>query len=85
MVKLYVRKGCRKAYNVYPWNEWFLSKNIVEDIALEDVNGDGNFDIEDITILISSYLNSEEGYDLDGDGRLTIDDITQLITRYLNK
>ncbi len=83
--KLHVRKGSRKAYNVYPWNEWFLSKNIVEDIALEDVNGDGKFDLEDITTLIASYLNSEDGYDLDGDGVLSINDITLLITKYLEK
>jgi hypothetical protein len=56
------------------------------DVAIPgDVNGDGEFNLEDITWLISAYLSSEEGADLDGDGKLTIDDITSLIELYLQK
>ena len=80
---LYVPSGCSDAYNIYPWNEWF--NLIIEEKLPEDVNGDGQFNLEDITTLIEMYLNSETSYDLDDDGTLTVNDITLLITRYLEK
>ena len=56
------------------------------DVAIPgDMNGDGDFNLEDITWLIAAYLSSEAGADLDGDGKLTIDDITSLIEMYLQK
>ena len=50
-----------------------------------DVNGDGTFDLADITDLITLYLSDDPtvSFDLDGDGQLTINDISLLIERYL--
>jgi len=53
-----------------------------------DINGDGSFDISDVTLLIECYLKSGTDsdvttYDLDGDGQFTVADITILITMYL--
>ena len=56
------------------------------DVAIPgDMNGDGEFNLEDITWLIAAYLSSETVADFDGDGKLTIDDITSLIELYLNQ
>lgn len=49
---LHVPEGCKAAWNVYPWNEWFLG-GIVDDIkgALtpnDDVNNDGSVDTQDL-------------------------------------
>jgi len=53
-----------------------------------DVNGDGSFDITDITSMIAAYLGTvsdtdKSRYDLDGDGEVTVADITLLIDKYL--
>ncbi|MBQ9640845.1 MAG: C10 family peptidase [Bacteroidaceae bacterium] len=52
-----------------------------------DINGDGNFDLIDITTLIDAYLTPEAptGIDLDGDGQLTVEDIALLIEKYLGE
>ncbi len=45
-------EGCKAAWNVYPWNEWFLG-GIVDDIKgaptpNDDVNNDGSVDTQDV-------------------------------------
>ncbi|MBQ9641822.1 MAG: carbohydrate-binding domain-containing protein [Bacteroidaceae bacterium] len=51
-----------------------------------DLDKDGSITINDVTILIGYYLDSEfvEDGDLDGDGEITINDVTTLIEIYLS-
>ena len=51
-----------------------------------DLDGDGRITVDDITLLISAYLDEDSNprADVDEDGRITVDDITLLIDYYLN-
>lgn len=45
---LHVPEGPKAAWNVYPWNEWFLG-GIVDDIkGAPTPNDDGNVDTQDV-------------------------------------
>lgn len=78
---LYVPIGSKEKYEQHEY--WKNFANIIEtefdDIKdkTHDVNGDGNFNIDDITYLIDCYL--------EGNGNITVSDITDLIDEYLSE
>ena len=92
-VTLYVPRGSKSAYQQA--NIWKKFTNIVEvDFPVEvqrgDVNGDGNVNITDVTLLISAVLNDDTSAinvaasDVNNDGNVNISDITMLISFVLN-
>lgn len=80
--KLYVPKGCKKAYEAAEyWNEF----KTIEETTLGDVTGDGAISGDDVTALKNILLRRENkglnplAADLTGDGKMSIADITALI------
>ena len=79
---LYVPEASLEAYkSSYYWKKF---KNIVgvPGAGLGDVDGDGNFAINDVTMLIDAVLGDGDISvygDVNGDGTITIADITMLI------
>lgn len=78
-------------YQYYPGSHitlWRMTKH--GGVRLGDVNGDGEVNISDVTLLISCVLNSDmsgvifENADINQDGNLNITDVTQLISIVLN-
>ncbi|MBQ9640631.1 MAG: CotH kinase family protein [Bacteroidaceae bacterium] len=58
---------------------------------LGDLDDDGRITVEDISLLIATYLDPSQAsiylprYDIDGDGQLTVSDITTLVNIYLGE
>lgn len=58
-------------------------------LVVGDLNNNGHFDIEDITILIRDYMNAAttgdaEAYDINGDASFKISDISMAIAYYMS-
>ncbi len=72
-------------WDINDWEPYGGSSNIM----IGDVNGDGNINISDVTLLINIVLNGGlvadyEAGDVNGDGNINISDITLLINMVLN-
>ncbi len=54
-------------------------------IEPEDINGDGNFNLDDIQDLFNNFVsgNPNPRNDVNGDGSFTLDDIQELFTRFV--
>ena len=82
---LHVLQGTADAYRADEnWYPYF--GQIVEDIFMGDVNGDGEINIEDVTDLINILMRGETApltADCDQDGRINIDDVTTLLNYLL--
>ncbi len=47
-----------------------------------DMNGDGNVDLIDVSILLSKYGTSNPTADLNGDGKVDVKDLSILLSRW---
>jgi hypothetical protein len=83
---LHVPVGSRSVWNVYPWNEWFGA--IVDDIEIPapgDVNGDGEVNIADVTIIVNYIFGrvpegfDEDDADVNGDNEVNALDVVMLV------
>ena len=82
---LHVLQGMTGAYQADErWYPYF--GQIVEDIFLGDVNGDGEVNIADVNAVINIILNGSENPsgDVNGDGEINIADINAIINIILN-
>ena len=68
--------GCRLEYDIYSDHD--LNQNGVVDSCecLADVDGDGDTDIDDITIYTDWFLNDDPRADFVDDETLNLDDLT---------
>lgn len=57
----------------------------VEEVTLSDVNGDGQVDIFDLTLVASRYASNDPTADLNGDGTVDIFDLTIIAGNYGQK
>ena len=81
MVNLYVPVGSKERYQQADgWKDFY---RIIEK---GDLDGDGQLTVNDITMLVSLYLDNgtAENADMDGDGQITVNDITVLNNLYLD-
>ena len=82
-----------KDSSVNPAGDYFAIDNVViteSAVTLGDVNGDGEIDITDVTLLIDAVLSGNmstinpAAADCHADGEIDISDVTVLIDRVLN-
>ena len=90
---LVVPRGCAAAYqqaNIWKKFQHISETDFIIDVTRGDVNGDGEVDINDVTMLISRVLGNNEpiieaAADVNYDGSIDINDVTMLIDCVLGK
>ena len=75
--------------NATHWKN-FVNIEPIQDRLLGDVNGDGELNIRDVTMLISAVLDGNNAKaavngDVNGDGKVNISDVTALISLVLSE
>ena len=88
---LHVPVGCKEAYNVSPWTEWFyygIQADIKPEVDEEikgDVNSDKKVDVADIASILSVMAGTTNipfsKADVNNDGKVDVADIASVLTR----
>ena len=86
---LYVPQESVEAYKAASYWKNFLNIEPIQERVLGDVDGDGELNIKDVTLLISALLgdggNKAANCDVNSDGKVNIRDVTALISLVLSE
>lgn len=74
-VKTFIRKSDEITFNFYS----------VEKVTLSDLNGDGQVDIFDLSLVASCYSSNDSAADLNDDGTVDIFDLTIIASNFGQK